>query len=117
VKILGDEYHTKQKKRSDGDIKKKQERLPEYEAAVRANRQLAVVLRNQGLNEVADRFAYRAHVLQWHVLYWQLPEQLEEIQSHSQQQGTGQQNANEGAQFNLPGDCTIVCVNGQSGKT
>jgi len=35
-----------------------------YEGAVRANRQLATVLRDQGLNEVADRFAYRAQVLQ-----------------------------------------------------
>jgi hypothetical protein len=36
--------------------------------AVRANRQLAVALRAQGLNEAADRFAYRAHVLQRRVL-------------------------------------------------
>ena len=38
------------------------------QAAVRANRQLAVVLRAQGLNEAADRFAYRAQVLQRQVL-------------------------------------------------
>jgi uncharacterized protein YjbI with pentapeptide repeats len=37
-------------------------------AAVRANRQLAVVLRAQGLNEAADRFAYRAQVLRRRVL-------------------------------------------------
>ena len=39
-----------------------------FRAAVRANRQLAVVLRAQGLNEPADRFAYRAQVLQRRVL-------------------------------------------------
>ena len=39
-----------------------------FQAAVRANRQLAVVLRAQGLNEAADRFAYRAQVLQRRVL-------------------------------------------------
>ena len=39
-----------------------------FRAAVRANRQLAVVLRAQGLNEAADRFAYRAHLLQRKVL-------------------------------------------------
>ena len=39
-----------------------------FRAAVRANRQLAVVLRAQGLNELADRFAYRAQVLQRRVL-------------------------------------------------
>jgi len=39
-----------------------------FRVAVRANRQLAVVLRAQGLNEPADRFAYRAQVLQRRVL-------------------------------------------------
>jgi uncharacterized protein YjbI with pentapeptide repeats len=39
-----------------------------YKNAVRANRQLATVLRGQGLNEDADRFAYRAQVLQRQVL-------------------------------------------------
>jgi len=43
--------------------------LERFQAAVRANRQLAVVLRAQGLNEAADRFAYRAHVLQRRVLW------------------------------------------------
>jgi uncharacterized protein YjbI with pentapeptide repeats len=38
--------------------------LHELSAAVRANRQLAAVLREQGLNEVADHFAYRAQVCQ-----------------------------------------------------
>ncbi len=38
------------------------------QAAVRANRQFAVVLRAQGLNEAADRFAYRAQVLRRRVL-------------------------------------------------
>lgn len=36
----------------------------DYEEAVRVNRQLAVVLRDQGLNEEADHFAYRAQLLQ-----------------------------------------------------
>jgi hypothetical protein len=43
-------------------------RLERYEAAVRAYRQLAMALRDQGLNEDADRFAYRAQVLQRVVL-------------------------------------------------
>jgi uncharacterized protein YjbI with pentapeptide repeats len=43
--------------------------LERFRVAVRANRQLAVVLRAQGLNEAADRFAYRAHVLQRRVLW------------------------------------------------
>src|SRR5205085_2256286 len=39
--------------------------------AVRANRQLAVALRNQGLNEESANFAYRAQKLQRIVLYRQ----------------------------------------------
>jgi hypothetical protein len=35
---------------------------------VRANRQLAVALRNQGINEHADRYAYRAQLCQRGVL-------------------------------------------------
>src|SRR6266568_4304415 len=53
VKMLGDEHLAHQTKA-----------VADYGAAVRANRQLAVVLRDQGLNEEADRFAYRAQKLQ-----------------------------------------------------
>lgn len=42
-----------------------------FEDAVRANRQLATALRGQGLNEHADRFAYRAQLLQRRVLWMQ----------------------------------------------
>jgi hypothetical protein len=35
-----------------------------FQAAVRANRQLAIALQAQGLNEEASRFAYRAQKLQ-----------------------------------------------------
>jgi uncharacterized protein YjbI with pentapeptide repeats len=50
VHRLGDEYATQWK-------------LPiEYQAAMRANRQLATELQAQGLNEDATYFAYRAHV-------------------------------------------------------
>ena len=41
-----------------------QERLEVYRAAMRANRQLATALREQGMNEEADAFAYRAQVVQ-----------------------------------------------------
>jgi len=55
----------------DGKKKRRQTRVNEYETAVRANRQLAIALRNQGLNEQADRFAYRAQVLQRQVFWRQ----------------------------------------------
>jgi hypothetical protein len=46
--------------------------LERYRTAVRSNRQLAVALQTQGLNEDAARFAYRANVLQRKVLWYQL---------------------------------------------
>jgi len=60
VKRLGDEQRARRRKS-----------VNDYLAAVRANRQLAVTLENQGMNEVADRFAYRAQILQRKVLWKQ----------------------------------------------
>jgi hypothetical protein len=65
--MLGDEYEARQATRA-GKSKTSVSRLEEYEAAVRANRQLAVALRAQGLDEEAARFAYRAQLLQRIVL-------------------------------------------------
>jgi len=72
VNILGDEYEARQKRWADGKVKDKFTRLYEYEEAVRANRQLAMVLQNQGLSEIAARFAYRAQVLQRKVFWFQI---------------------------------------------
>ena len=65
---LGDEREARQRVNSDGKHKTRAERLTDLERAVRANRQLAVALQAQGLNEDAGRFAYRAQVLQAQVL-------------------------------------------------
>ncbi len=46
-------------------------KLDAFRAAVRANRQLATALRDQGMNEEADQFAYRAQVLQRQVFHLQ----------------------------------------------
>jgi uncharacterized protein YjbI with pentapeptide repeats len=56
-----------QEERARPETQQQQDR-ERFRAAVRANRQLAVVLRAQGLSEAADRFAYRAQVLQRRVL-------------------------------------------------
>jgi len=64
VNMLGDEREARQHRTSDGITKEKMKRLSEYEQAVRANRQLAVALQAQGLNEIAAHFAYRAQKLQ-----------------------------------------------------
>jgi hypothetical protein len=64
VKMLDDEHQARQKRYPNREVKLKALKLIEYKRAVRANRQLAVVLRAQGLNEEADHFAYRAQRLQ-----------------------------------------------------
>lgn len=64
VMLLGDEQEARQKHDIVGVQKRKGWRLSEHKAAVRANRQLSVVLQSQGLNEDAARFAYRAQLLQ-----------------------------------------------------
>ncbi len=71
IKMLGDEQMAREKMR-DGRMKDKVRILEEYEVAVRTNRQLAVALQAQGLNEVAARFACRAQVLQKSVLFFQM---------------------------------------------
>jgi len=64
VKLLGDERLARQDGRTGERHKDAASRLAAYQAAVRANRQLAVALQAQGLNEEAARFAYRAQKLQ-----------------------------------------------------
>ena len=48
----------------DGKINDKEIEIYKYERAVRANRQLANALQEQGLNELAAYFAYRGQILQ-----------------------------------------------------
>jgi uncharacterized protein YjbI with pentapeptide repeats len=68
---LGDERVARRRKAPNRKRKSRAARLMEYQAAVRANRQVATALRNQGLSEQADRFAYRARLLQRRVLWRQ----------------------------------------------
>jgi hypothetical protein len=68
---LGDEQEARRRVGSDGKRKSGADRQDGYQAAVRAYRQLSVALRNQGLHEHADRFAFRAQVVQRAVLFWQ----------------------------------------------
>jgi hypothetical protein len=68
VRRLGDESRAWRRRDIQGERKDKKTREEEFRAAIRAYRQLAVVLRAQGLNEPADKFTYRAHVLQRQVL-------------------------------------------------
>jgi Pentapeptide repeats (8 copies) len=71
IKTLGDEWRASQACDDDGHPKYEEQRLQDYIAAVRANRQLAAALRAQTLNEDADRFAYRAQLCQRRLLRMQ----------------------------------------------
>ncbi len=68
IHMLGDEYKARHyvfHNDSEQDEDEQREAQMElYETAVRANRQLAVALQGQGMNEDAARFAYRAQRLQ-----------------------------------------------------
>jgi uncharacterized protein YjbI with pentapeptide repeats len=70
MRRLGDEAVAWQP-RDDDKSKDAARRRGEFTAEARANRQLATVLRDQGLNDDADRYGYRAQVLQRQVLWRQ----------------------------------------------
>ncbi len=65
---LGDEDAAWQPNFPNGQQKDNAKRLADYQNGVVAYRQVATVLHSQGLNEPADRFAYRAQFLQREVL-------------------------------------------------
>lgn len=67
LSILGDESATLH---PSGDYATPKFKLEFLKRATRAYRQLSVVLRNQGFNEEAARFAYRAQLMQRKV-FWQ----------------------------------------------
>lgn len=71
IKILGDECEAHQPITWYGLVKNKSDWLRGYQRAVRANRQLALALQREGLNEEAARFAYRAQILQRKLLWKQ----------------------------------------------
>jgi uncharacterized protein YjbI with pentapeptide repeats len=63
IRILGDEQRASQPI-ADGKKKDSATRQKEYQAAYRANHQLAIALQNQGLIKDASRFTYRAKRLE-----------------------------------------------------
>jgi hypothetical protein len=69
--LLGDERIARRPMDNLGKPKTRDDRIADFKAAVRANRQLAVALQDQGLREEGARFAYRAELLQQQVLWRQ----------------------------------------------
>jgi hypothetical protein len=71
VPSLGDEAQAHQS--TNGSEKKdRATRLGDYQAAERAYRQLAIALRGQGITDPADRFGFRAQIMQRKALWWQI---------------------------------------------
>lgn len=70
--MLGDEQIAREPRLPDGEKKSHTTRIIEYDTAIRANRQIAIVLQAQGLNEQGIRFTYRAQVLGRQLLWWRL---------------------------------------------
>lgn len=64
--VLGDESRLHDSKKVEAGI-----RLHYFNAAIRANNQLAIALRDQGLNDEAAYYAYRAQFLRRKALWWQ----------------------------------------------
>ena len=87
---LGDEaqaYALSLRNDSKKPLREKQRHLDTYQAAARANRQLANTMRAQGMNEEAMPFAYRAQILQrailWRHLLWGTDVSFEEQVEHT----------------------------------
>jgi uncharacterized protein YjbI with pentapeptide repeats len=70
VPRLGDEAAARQDQTSE--LKEAIGREVRFEVAARAYRQLAIALRGQGITDAADRFTYRALIIQRKALWWQL---------------------------------------------
>jgi uncharacterized protein YjbI with pentapeptide repeats len=79
VKLLGDESIAQKSHDKEGKEKDRKTQIAEYQTAIRANRQLAVALRDQGLNDEADHFAYRAQRNKRDLLKRQVQYGLEQI--------------------------------------
>jgi uncharacterized protein YjbI with pentapeptide repeats len=71
LKMLGEEREAQQPRGWQGKEKDHASHISEYQLAARSNRQLALVLQEQGLYDVAVYFAYRARVLGRKVKWWE----------------------------------------------
>jgi uncharacterized protein YjbI with pentapeptide repeats len=87
VKVLADEHEAEQKKSDDDNMKDRSTRFNEYMIAARANRQLAIALQSQGLNEDAAPFAFGAEKLQRKVFWFQMIGQHVKIKQRIQSLG------------------------------
>jgi uncharacterized protein YjbI with pentapeptide repeats len=92
LKMLGEEREAQQPRGRRGEEKDHAAHISEYQLAARSNRQLALVLQEQGLYDVAIYFAYRARVMGRKVSWWEwlTPKRAQEFDTWGieKQQGT-----------------------------
>jgi uncharacterized protein YjbI with pentapeptide repeats len=95
LKMLGEEREAQQPRGPQGEEKDHVAHSSEYQLAARSNRQLALVLQEQGLYDEAIYFTYRARVLGRKVKWWQwlTPMRAQEFDTWGieKQQGTNTQ--------------------------
>ena len=93
--MLGEEREAQQPRGRQGEEKDHVTHSSEYQLAARSNRQLALVLQEQGLYDEAIYFTYRARVLGRKVKWWQwlTPKRAQEFDTWGieKQQGTNTQ--------------------------
>src|SRR6266702_1017481 len=88
IHMILDEDRARKRTTGRGELKPKQQRITEYEEAIRTYRQLSALLQTQGLNEDAARYAYRAQVLQKSLLWLQLTQQGITLRQRMQKLGS-----------------------------
>lgn len=71
LKMLGEESEAQKSRGPTGEEKDNAKHISEYRLAARSNRQLALILQEQGLYDVAVYFAYRARVMGRKVSWWE----------------------------------------------
>lgn len=71
VQMIGDERIARQRKTPDGRRKSRSTRITEYREAIRAYRGLLPLLTQRELDDTAERFSYRAQILQRQVSWMQ----------------------------------------------
>jgi uncharacterized protein YjbI with pentapeptide repeats len=72
VKQLGDEAEAKKRRDSYGNVKNAIDYFDNYFAATRAYRQIATAVEGMGRKEEAEKFAFRAQVMQRKMLWWSI---------------------------------------------
>jgi hypothetical protein len=79
VKLLGDEAIAKERRDSQGKVKDATIRFSDYFAATRAYQKVATAVEGMGRKEEAEKFAFRAQVMQRKMHWWSIWQRLDDL--------------------------------------